>query len=125
MYRRLLILDLNPFHFPLPAIVSILHRLSGIFLVFLIPILLWGLEASLKSEQSFELLKVYLSSPLLRVFLWFLLLSLGFHWIAGLRHILMDLHFGESKRGGKVGAIVVLSLALILAFLLGGMLWNT
>lgn len=121
--RRPVLLDLNPFHFPLPALVSILHRLSGIFVFFLIPCLLWGLQASLASEPQFEALKANLTNPWSRGLFWFCLCALGFHLLAGIRHLLMDMHVGESKRGGKIGAVWVLCAFGVMAVWLGINLW--
>jgi len=121
--RRPVMIDLNPFHFPLPALASILHRLSGVFLFFLIPCLLWGLQHSLASEQQFETLKANLAQPLSLWLLWFCLCAFGYHLLAGIRHLLMDMHVGESKRGGTIGALSVLCLVLVLAICLGINLW--
>ena len=48
-------LDLTQIHLPLPGIVSILHRISGLALFLIgIPFLLWVLNCSLASQEGFE-----------------------------------------------------------------------
>lgn len=120
--RRPLIIDLNPLHFPITALVSILHRISGIVLVLGIPWILWCLEESLKSEVSFSLLQKSFKEPSYQFILFILVAALIFHWLAGIRHMLMDLHLAESKKGGKWGAIIVLILFLIFALIFAGIL---
>lgn len=105
--------ELNPFKHYFPAIISILHRLSGILLFFMIPVLLWGLQESLNSADQFTLYKSNLSNLFFKIGLWIILSALVFHWFAGIRHMLMDLHIGETKRGGKIGSWIVLILSIL------------
>lgn len=114
-------LDLTTIKFPLPAITSILHRLSGILLFFLIPLLLYGLSHSLRSEESFQHLSTALTHTGIKVLLILMLSALVFHWIAGIRHMLMDYGIGESLSGGRLGAKFVF-LAFILV-MIGMVFW--
>src|SRR5579872_3303497 len=66
-------LNLLTIRFPIPAIVSILHRLSGVVLFLLIPIILWGLSQSLASDDSFEFLHNTLTTPFAKGVIWILL----------------------------------------------------
>lgn len=116
-------LNLFTIRFPIPAIVSILHRVSGVFLFLLLPLLLWMFSLSLSSEQSFTSLRDFLTMPWVKFLVWLFLLPLFYHLIAGIRHLLMDCHIGEEKRSGRWGAILTLLLSLILAFFLGVWLW--
>lgn len=119
MKERPIYLNLFQFHFPITAWVSILHRISGVFLVLLIPILLWLLNSSLESAESFAAVKATLSSPVFKYFFWFLYSMIFYHLVAGVRHLLMDMHVGESKAGGRMGSYIVLLVSLI-GILLGG-----
>lgn len=110
-------------HFPVTAWVSILHRLSGLFIFLLIPAFLWMLQESLASEARFQSLGMMFQTTGSKLFLWLLLSALGYHLIAGLRHLLMDLHVGESKKGGKWGAWAVLLMAGLGFAFLGVWLW--
>lgn len=116
-------LDLTTIKFPMPAIVSILHRISGLVLFLFIPFILWMLRESLRSEQSFNSLQMTLSGFVAKIFLWLFLIGLLYHLVAGIRHLLMDMHVGESLAGGRLGAKIVLGLAIILAVLAGVWLW--
>ena len=108
---------------PLAALISISHRLSGVFVFLLIPCVLWVLQQSLASEKQFTALAHYFNQQGVKVLIWLLLAALGFHLLAGCRHLIMDLGIGESLRGGKVGAILVTLFALVLFGLLGFWLW--
>jgi succinate dehydrogenase / fumarate reductase, cytochrome b subunit len=109
---------------PLPAIISILHRVSGVFLFLLLPLLLGLFSQSLVSETAFNTLKAsILLHPVLRFFIWLTLSALLYHLIAGIRHLLMDIGIGETLSGGRIGARLVLIFSIILMVLAGICLW--
>ena len=121
--KRPVFLDLTKIRFPPPAIVSILHRASGVIVFLLIPLLLWLLGASLASEAQFQQLQTTLEQPGLRFFVWVVVSGLLFHLIAGIRHLIMDMGLGESLPVGRATAYVVIFLAAILIILTGIWLW--
>lgn len=116
-------LELTKFSFPLAAIVSILHRISGIFLFAGMAVLLWLLDASLASEERFVALRETLTQPLWQIVIWTVLAALAYHVAAGIRHLLMDVGIGESLQGGRRSAQLTLVLAVILMILAGVWLW--
>lgn len=116
-------LNLLSISFPVPAIVSILHRVSGIVLFLLFPVVLWVFNYSLWSESNFLFLQKSLSSPWVRVMIWLFITPLCYHFVAGIRHLFMDCHVGETKRGGKRSAKIALVLAVIIISLVGVWLW--
>lgn len=116
-------LNLLTIRFPIPAIVSILHRASGVFLFLLFPILLWMFSLSLSSEQSFTHLQGLLTSPIAKFMVWLVLAPLCYHLVAGIRHLLMDLHIGEELKSGRRGAKLTILVSIILVVLLGVWLW--
>ena len=52
---------------PVAAVVSILHRVSGVLLLIFIPFFIYLFEVSLQSEQGFAQVKSMLSSFLFQV----------------------------------------------------------
>jgi len=116
-------LDLTTIKLPLPAIVSILHRLSGVLMFFFVPVLLWMLQHSLKSSQGFEQVADCFSGHVAKFILWFFVAGLLFHLVAGIRHMIMDLGFGESLEGGRRGAKIIVVLSIVLIALAGIWLW--
>jgi succinate dehydrogenase / fumarate reductase cytochrome b subunit len=115
-------LNLFTIRFPLPAIISILHRISGFILFLLIPILLSILQLSLK-ESGFILLKEWMQSAIVKSLFWVALMPLCYHFVAGLRHLLSDLHIGNTRKGGKLAALLTLIVSIILVILVGIWLW--
>lgn len=116
-------LNLLTIRFPLPAIVSILHRISGVVLFLMIPFLLWGLKLSLASAQDFDDVRQFMAYPLCKLIIWLLLSAFIYHFIAGIRHLLMDVGIGETLKGGRFSAKLTLLISAICILLLGRWLW--
>lgn len=123
MKQRPVNLNFLTIHFPVTAWVSIAHRLSGLVVFLMIPGLLWLLQESLAAEARFNAMAEFFKHPVAIAVLWLFLAALLYHWIAGLRHLLMDLHVGESKIGGRRGAWCVIALFFILIVFMGYKLW--
>jgi succinate dehydrogenase / fumarate reductase cytochrome b subunit len=116
-------LNLFTIRFPVTAIASIFHRVTGVILFLGLPLMLFAWQNSLQSAESFESLNATLHEPLYRFIAWALIVSLGYHFIAGIRHLLMDMHIGESKQGGRLGAWLVLISSGLFALSVGLWLW--
>jgi succinate dehydrogenase / fumarate reductase cytochrome b subunit len=118
--------DLTTYRMAPAAWVSILHRASGAIMFLLIPFIIWMFDTSVSSEISFEKFKAAFNVGMLGLpgFVWKLVaLALIWaylqHFIAGLRHLFMDLnHDRATKEFGKSSAMVVLVLSLGLTFIL-------
>ncbi|MAL98339.1 succinate dehydrogenase, cytochrome b556 subunit [Hydrocarboniclastica marina] len=121
--KRPVNLDLGKFHFPLPAITSILHRISGILIFIGIAFLLYGLDLSLSGEEGFAQVQSILDGFLAKLIVWGILSALAYHLVAGVRHLLMDGGVGESLEGGRLGAKLVVVISVILIVLLGVWVW--
>ncbi|MDH5480095.1 MAG: succinate dehydrogenase, cytochrome b556 subunit [Nitrosomonas sp.] len=117
-------LDLLKIKQPLPAVVSIFHRISGTLLFFPgIPLMLYGLQMMLNSQQSFEALLDVLSIPVIKSVL---LLSLWFflhHLCAGIRHLALDFHIGSALAQARLGSKIVLISGALLTLLIGIAIW--
>lgn len=116
-------LNLFKFKFPIPAITSILHRLSGVILFLYIPWAMYLLHSSLLSHHSFHDVQYLLQNPWIRLLNWIFLSALALHFVAGIRHIIMDLGWFESVPAGTATAIIVIILSAILIILAGVWLW--
>jgi len=116
-------LDLLTIKQPPPAIVSIMHRISGVVIAVLLPFMVCGLSCSLQSPESFLKIKQCLESFGTRFFIWVFLSALAFHVIAGLRHLLMDAGFAETASAGKKTAYIALVFAFVVIVSLGICLW--
>lgn len=117
-------LSISTIQLPVTAYVSILHRASGAFLLAGVLVLMWMLDASLTSEQSFAELKALVTKPLFSLVLWAVVAGLAYHLVMGIRHLIMDMGVGESLEGGQLGAKIAFVIAVILIVVSAGwILW--
>lgn len=116
-------LDLGSMKFPPMAIASILHRISGILLFVLLPIMIFLLGQSLQSEEAFAQMKLRLSDPYYKLIVWAFCAALAYHLLAGIRHLIMDMGFGEHLCTGRRTAILVIVLAVFSTIFLGIWIW--
>jgi succinate dehydrogenase / fumarate reductase cytochrome b subunit len=116
-------LDLTKYRFPRMAIVSILHRISGVMLFVFLPFLLYILHQSLLSQTHFDAVYTQLGTPLFKIVLWLVLCAVFFHLLAGVRHLIMDLGFFEELKTAKNTATLVFVVFLISIILTGVWLW--
>jgi succinate dehydrogenase / fumarate reductase cytochrome b subunit len=121
--KRPVNLALTTLRFPITAIISILHRVSGLLLFLSLPFVLYLFQQSLASIEDFDSLQDCFQSVILRLVVWVVLSALWYHLIAGIRHLLMDWGVGESKTGGRIGARIVLVFSMAAILLTGIWLW--
>ena len=109
--------DFGVLHSRLPpgALVSILHRVSGLFLVLLLPFAFAAIERSLASAAGFAQLQVRAQHAGWRLVLVFTVWMFAHHFFAGLRHLLQDVDIGNTRDGGRRGAALVLLAGLATA----------
>ena len=115
-------LNLLRIRFPVGAIASIGHRVSGVVLVFSTPILVYLFDASLGSAQEFERICALLDSVPVKVLV--LLVSWAFthHFLAGIRHLLMDIDVGSALPAARFSAWLVNAASAGIALLIAGIL---
>jgi succinate dehydrogenase / fumarate reductase cytochrome b subunit len=116
-------LDLMKFHFPPMAIVSIGHRISGILLFLGLPLLIYLLHKSLQSPDTYASTITLVRTGWMKFLLWVVTSATFFHLVAGIRHLLMDLGFGESVPAGRASAYLVFIISIILIILAGVWIW--
>ncbi len=116
---------LNPLQIRLPvnALVSILHRISGMVMFISLPWILFLLSQSLASASSYQSLQQWLFTTNYRCLFYLILLAWVYHALAGFRHLCMDMGWGESLCASRFTAMLVLVLTLALALILGVWLW--
>ena len=121
--KRPVNLDISTIKLPITAYISILHRISGIFLFGGMAVLLWILDSSLDSQESFAAVADLSSSLICKLVLWSILAGLSYHMVTGVRHLVMDFGVGESLKGGQFGAKIALIAAIVLIGLAGVWVW--
>lgn len=117
--RNISLAALLKYRFPLTALASILHRLSGFFLYLMIPFVLWILHLSLSSQAQFLMVQDYFGLPWVSFLVWLVLSALFYHFIAGLKHLLMDMGHFEGLRSSRIASLFVLVLGVFGSITIG------
>ena len=121
---RPIYLNLFAIRQPMPAIVSILHRISGALLFLAgIPVLLWFVQRTLASAEGFDGAMRPLTTPFGKLVLLVLAWSYLYHLFAGLRHLALDVHAGIRLGSARSSAAIVLVLSVLIAVLIAVRLW--
>ncbi|HEA54143.1 hypothetical protein LCGC14_0845160 [marine sediment metagenome] len=121
--KRPVNLDLGKFHFPLPAITSILHRVSGIIIFVGVAFMLYGLQLSLSGEEGFSQVSELLNSFFAKLIIWGIMSALLYHLVAGIKHLLMDMGVAEELESGRVAAKITIAVSVVLIVLAGVWIW--
>jgi len=116
-------LDLQTVSFPLTAIASILHRVSGVIMFVATGILMWFLAESLSGPSGFANVQELMGSYLAKFVFWGILTALAYHLVVGVRHIIMDMGYGEEFDSATTSARLSMIASLILSVLAGVWVW--
>lgn len=123
--------DLPGYRWPLAALVSGMHRASGLIMFLLLPCIIWMFDTSLTSEISFARFTSvftqgvgFIPGILVKLVTLALIWAYLHHFIAGMRHIRMDIFHTTSKEQGFKSARMVVVLSLGLTVVLGAKLFG-
>ncbi len=116
-------LALSQIRLPLPGFVSILHRISGVLLFLALPLLLWVLQYSMRSIETYTLLAEVLRHPFNKLVLFGLLWAFLHHFCAGIRYLVIDLDYGVRLAQARASSKWVMFVSLALTVLIGVRLW--
>ncbi|UYU33007.1 succinate dehydrogenase cytochrome b556 subunit [Siccibacter colletis] len=117
-------LDLTTIRFPVTAIASILHRVSGVITFVAVGILLWLLGLSLSSPEGFLAASSIMDSFFVKFIMWGILTALAYHVVGGVRHMLMDFgYLEETFASGKRSANLSFVITVVLSLLAGVLVW--
>ena len=116
-------LDLSTIKMHAAANASILHRVSGVIMVFAIGILLWTLSLSLSSAEGFTQVESLLNGVFFKIIILGTLSALIYHLLGGIRHLFMDLGYFEELASGNATAKLIIALWLVLTVVVGVRLW--
>jgi succinate dehydrogenase / fumarate reductase, cytochrome b subunit len=122
--KRPVNLNLISFKFPLPSLVSIAHRISGVLMFVLLPFVLFLLTHLLAAGSTGPVIAYFHHLAMVwKVLAWVMLVATIYHCIAGIRHLFMDMGIGESFVAANRSAIMVFITLLIVIVLTGVWLW--
>lgn len=120
---RPVFLEIPNIRLPIPGIVFILHRISGVGLFIMLPVLLYLLSGTLSRESAFETYRAIVSNPLVKLILIGVLWAYLHHFLAGIRFLFLDAHKGLELNTARNTAKLVFIAALVLTVVLGALLW--
>ncbi len=115
-HDRPVFLKLLRIHFPVGAVTSFLHRVTGVILVLAIPPALALVMYSAESPEHFRRVEVWLEGPALVLAQSLVLAAAIHHLLAGLRMLLMDAGVGVAlpwARKSAWGTLAVAGVALV------------
>ncbi len=115
--------DLRTIKLPITAVTSLLHRISGVILFLAIPIILWLLSSALSANTDYAKLLTVLQLPMAKFAIWLILSSLSYHIVAGIRHLFMDIGYGETLEVAKLTSMLTLVASIIMAATWGAWIW--
>lgn len=116
--------DLNLLNLPIPGLVSIFHRVTGVVMfLFLIPALLFVLQCTVGSEAGFNQWKAIFSLPLVKIVFLGFVWAYMHHFFAGIRYLLLDVHIGIALESARLSAKLVMAAGLVATLLVGARIW--
>ena len=116
-------LNLLTIRLPLPALVSIMHRISGALLFLSIPLWLFLLWLTVGDDSMFQLAQRLLHFSLVKLLLIALAWAFIHHACAGIRHLALDAHFCLRLRYARATSMMVLVLTGLLVISFAVAIW--
>lgn len=116
-FRNIHITQIVGYRLPLAGVISFLHRISGLLMFLLLPFILFLLDQSLLSENTFDYFRGFISNWFVKLVILGLSWAYLHHFCAGIRHLVMDNHIGLDKDSARKSAAGVLFVSLPLTFI--------
>ena len=117
-------LNLFKIKLPLPGFVSILHRVSGVYLFIFSGFLLWILQNTLSSENSYINVKLILDNFFVKLLIFAMIWSFLHHFLAGIRFLLLDFHIGTRLKTTRIASAFILFSGAILTLVIFSFLYD-
>ena len=112
-------LQLNTISFPPAAIVSILHRVTGVAMFFAMIFVIWAWAVSVHSIDGFEQVKDVMDGAIGKFIAIGTISALIYHILGGIRHVIMDMGHLEELESGNTSAKIIIGLWILLTFVVG------
>ena len=119
------------YRLPLAGVVSILHRVSGMLMFFLLPFIVWMFDASVTSEISYDSFTSafvagigFVPGLVIKLVALALIWAYLHHAVAGVRHLWMDATHSVSLQQGRSSAVATFVISIVLSIALGAKLFG-
>ena len=117
--KRPVYLNLFKLRLPVTGVVSIVHRITGLFLVLLLPPAIYLLQLSLQDREAFDGIVSWFSALPGRLIMFVILWLFLQHFFSGIRHLLQDIDIGVGKSAGRVSARLTFIASAVIAAVIG------
>ena len=110
-------------HWP-PAVLSIFHRITGALLFFpILPLVLWMLQATLGTAEGYGRWREVFANPVAKLAVIGASWAYAHHFFAGIRYLVLDMHFWAGKPAARASALAVFALGALAAVAVAGCVW--
>jgi len=116
-------LNLFTIKLPINAVVSILHRVSGVGLFLSIPLILFAFQSLVHSESSYLTLAGWLNTWFVKLLLIGLAWAFFHHFFAGIRHLFQDIHWMTSLNNARLSSRILLYLVAVSTVIFAVFIW--
>ena len=116
-------LNLFTIRLPINAVVSILHRASGMALFLALPLILLVFQSSVRSLESYATLANLLDTWFFKLILIGLSWAFFHHFFSGIRHLMQDIHWMTSLQKARFSGRVVLWLVGFSVLIFAMVIW--
>jgi len=123
MSKSPLFLNLLKIRLPITAKASITHRISAVGVFFLIFPFMSALLIATSSPEGFLFIENLGSLFLIKILLNLFVAGLTYHYIAGIRHLIMDFGYWETLKAGSISAYGVFISSGILIIYFSTFIW--
>jgi succinate dehydrogenase / fumarate reductase cytochrome b subunit len=116
-------LNLFTIKLPINAVVSILHRVSGVGLFLSIPLILLSFQSLVHSESSYLTITGWLNNWFVKLLLIGLAWAFFHHFFAGIRHLFQDIHWMTSLKNARLSSRILLYLVAVSTVIFAVFIW--
>lgn len=114
--KRPVFLDLTRIHLPVTAVLSIGHRISGVLMVLMVPLIAYLFDLSLSGEEGFAATVALFSDDPFQMIAVIGVWVFTHHFLAGIRFLLLDIDVGVDLRSARISAWTAVAGAIVTMF---------
>lgn len=115
-------LDLSTIKLPPAGKASILHRITGVAMFFALLFVIWAWATSIASPEGFALVSDLMNGFVGKFIAIGTLSAFTFHFIGGIRHLVMDMGYWEELESGNTSANIAIGLWIVITIVIAGVL---
>jgi succinate dehydrogenase / fumarate reductase cytochrome b subunit len=105
-------------------VLSISHRVSGVFQSVGLLLLTWWLVAAASGDEAYATAGKVFANPVVRLALAGWIVAFWYHFFAGIRHLVWDAGFGFEKQVARRSGQLVVVLAVLASLFTLALAWR-